>query len=437
MSQATVASAGLTTDMQNLANAINQNLNQAMAAAIVQAGGGQKAFDSFANSVLGAKGNISQMVPAAQQLATTMLSELGGNVTQTKGEFETFAIQLGLTKGQADQLWADVQGPAVAALQANKNAADTTKTAHQQLGSQFDTTRSKADTMGGDLAGNVSGDMTTAGVHASDLKNTYLAPLATALENVMNWADNMGKAIGLIPTSHSTSVHVSGSGGASITSSLPGIGGILNILGLAGGGVVPGYSPGQDTVPAMLSPGEGVLTPQAVRMVGEGTVHTLNAQAKGYADGGIVGSLPDIGGWANNLYQAGSAGITDLFQNALTNALKSLVENAVSAVTNAAKSALGLAEGGIVPGGPVNAGLYDSGGLLMPGLTLAMNNTGQPERVIGPGGSSGPEVIHVSLNLDGSRLAEKMIPYSTAANARYGIRNAGHATGLWKPGTTT
>ena len=45
---------------------------------------------------------------------------------------------------------------------------------------------------------------------------------------------------------------------------------------LAKGGVIPGYRPGKDTVPAMLSPGEGVLVPQAVRALGPDLILWLN-----------------------------------------------------------------------------------------------------------------------------------------------------------------
>jgi hypothetical protein len=60
----------------------------------------------------------------------------------------------------------------------------------------------------------------------------------------------------------------------------------LGNLKLARGGPVPGYAPGQDTVPAMLSPGEYVINPRAARAIGRETLDTLNAQR--FADGGAV-----------------------------------------------------------------------------------------------------------------------------------------------------
>lgn len=78
---------------------------------------------------------------------------------------------------------------------------------------------------------------------------------------------------------------------------------------LAEGGVLPGYSPGIDSVPAVLSPGEGVLVPEAVRGLGPDFVYAANAHFSGgrstggvgqtgavrrFAAGGVVGSI--IGG---------------------------------------------------------------------------------------------------------------------------------------------
>src|SRR5690606_28726782 len=57
-------------------------------------------------------------------------------------------------------------------------------------------------------------------------------------------------------------------------------------LKLARGGVLPGYAPGVDTVPAMLSPGEAVLVPEAVRMLGKDTILALNSIASRGRAGG-------------------------------------------------------------------------------------------------------------------------------------------------------
>ncbi|MBB5154951.1 hypothetical protein BJ970_002485 [Saccharopolyspora phatthalungensis] len=77
----------------------------------------------------------------------------------------------------------------------------------------------------------------------------------------------------------------------------------------AGGGVLAGYAPGRDDVPALLSRGESVLTPEATRLVGPENVLALNAAASGrpatvvgrggfsgggiarFAGGGVIDSL--------------------------------------------------------------------------------------------------------------------------------------------------
>ena len=100
-------SATLSKDVQNLANAIGQNLNQAMAAAILQARGGQAAFNNFANAAIHAHGNMDVMKGSATQLAQELITTTG-NTSQAKGEFETFAGMLNITKSQADTLWDSV-----------------------------------------------------------------------------------------------------------------------------------------------------------------------------------------------------------------------------------------------------------------------------------------------------------------------------------------
>jgi len=72
--------------------------------------------------------------------------------------------------------------------------------------------------------------------------------------------------------------------------------------GKATGGVIPGYAPGKDIVRALLSPGEGVLVPEAVRGLGGAqAINALNRRfggprvargnkTGGFASGGITAS---------------------------------------------------------------------------------------------------------------------------------------------------
>jgi TP901 family phage tail tape measure protein len=63
----------------------------------------------------------------------------------------------------------------------------------------------------------------------------------------------------------------------------------------AGGGTIPGYAPRRDTVPAMLSPGEGILVPEVVvKLGGPKAIAALNKWGRygsvgGYAGGGVAG----------------------------------------------------------------------------------------------------------------------------------------------------
>ncbi|QXJ19607.1 phage tail tape measure protein [Actinomadura graeca] len=74
------------------------------------------------------------------------------------------------------------------------------------------------------------------------------------------------------------------------------------------GGVLDGYRPGHDSVTALLSPGEAVLRPEAVRFLGAGWIHSINKAARQgqltaparFAKGGIVGRIGGaVGGFLN------------------------------------------------------------------------------------------------------------------------------------------
>ncbi|MFJ9900248.1 transglycosylase SLT domain-containing protein [Streptomyces sp. NPDC091280] len=65
----------------------------------------------------------------------------------------------------------------------------------------------------------------------------------------------------------------------------------------AKGGIIPGYAPGVDNVPAILSPGEAVLRPEVTHALGAERINSWNSMAargklsRKFAKGGIVGKL--------------------------------------------------------------------------------------------------------------------------------------------------
>jgi phage-related protein len=112
----------------------------------------------------------------------------------------------------------------------------------------------------------------------------------------------------------------------------------------AGGGVLGGYAPGVDTIPAMLSPGEAVLVPELVAAIGPDAIMAMNAHYSGgrpgtmlggFSGGGVVhaagGAAPDPGG-------SGNSG--NFFTNAVSS-IGSAVGSAVSTVGNAVGSIVG------------------------------------------------------------------------------------------------
>ncbi len=68
------------------------------------------------------------------------------------------------------------------------------------------------------------------------------------------------------------------------------------LTAFATGGALPGYAPGRDTIPAMLSPGEYVIRPEAARVIGLDWLDQLNrAHVARFATGGMVGDADRSG----------------------------------------------------------------------------------------------------------------------------------------------
>jgi hypothetical protein len=76
---------------------------------------------------------------------------------------------------------------------------------------------------------------------------------------------------------------------------------------------------------------------------------------------------------------------------------------------------------------------YDQGGYLMPGLTMAFNGTGQPERVTPPGGSDNG-MLRAEISIDGKQVFNALTPYAHQnASRKSGAQNANT---YWAPGNS-
>jgi hypothetical protein len=71
-----------------------------------------------------------------------------------------------------------------------------------------------------------------------------------------------------------------------------GLGHLPDAPQFAGGGVLGGYSPGQDSVHALLSPGEAVLVPELTAAIGADRILALNAAFSNGRAGTVLGPLP-------------------------------------------------------------------------------------------------------------------------------------------------
>lgn len=185
--------------------------------------------------------------------------------------------------------------------------------------------------------------------------------------------------------------------------------GKLNPVHFAGGGVLPGYAPGKDTIPAMLSPGEAVLTPEATRLIGPGNILALNKAASGrkpgstggygvphFAGGGIVGTvIGGIGSFISDLFTKGPVeAVKSVFREVLgdsertpgaglwTDAAKKLPLKVVDSVIEKAKSFLSGGFGGghgAFPVANVGAGVRRWAPLVLQALAML----GQPASYLG------------------------------------------------------
>jgi hypothetical protein len=151
----------------------------------------------------------------------------------------------------------------------------------------------------------------------------------------------------------------------------------------SGGGILPGYAPGVDVIPAMLSPGEAVMVPEFVRMVGTDWILAANAMAMRGRRGAGGGQHFGIGGIASTL-AGGLSSVGGAIAGSVVNPLISTAENAAHSIVNATLGAgifRDMANGTISLIG--DAAKFAGGGIVSPiGLPAA------PAFAVAPGGDT-------------------------------------------------
>ena len=133
---------------------------------------------------------------------------------------------------------------------------------------------------------------------------------------------------------------------------------IPRIAEYAGGGIVPGYSPGHDTIPAMLSPGEAILVPELVRQIGPSRIIAANYTASKRRPGGTPGKAPAgfsgggiahfAGGGIAGWFADAALGVADFFRDPLGSIAQLITEPVRGLMKGIAPGVIGeLGAGGV------------------------------------------------------------------------------------------
>lgn len=394
----TTAASNLTDDVKNLSIALGQNLNDAMASAILQATGGQKAFDDFANAMFKTKKNSKQQQDAALALAQQLV-HLTGNTKDAHAEFDAFAQQMGVTRKDADHLWQEISGKLTPAInnQANKALPDVKNAFRTWAEVGLDYSRDHADKLWTEITTKLGpklnglGDLTAGpvknkfidwamnGLHLSREKAIELWKEVDTLQNHINNLHGKNIAIDMVGNGSYTIRQAAlnnpnnrnnGAGGPNAISK----GAALGMYVSAGTG------PTADDVPAWLSRGEVVVP---TRLVNAGAVDHLRGMipgfsgggaVKGFANGGALGST-GTGHIGGNLTPKFIDGMFGNFQTTMTDSMVSQMRESLKKAEASAAAAAAAFSAGHVNFRP-GAGVGQWAGVARQALSMAGLNPG-------------------------------------------------------------
>lgn len=404
------------------------NIGSSPAGHVASAVGGW--FSDASSNAQHFMGDLSSGVGSKANEATTSIGGWFGALPGNVGNW--FSTTAGNAGSQMGSLASDVGGKAGNAWQnvsgwfghlggdAGNWFGDASRNAGTWMGNLGTDVGGKASTawhdisgwfghLGSDVGGWFSSAASSAGTFFGQMRDNVSGIAGTLYHNVLNWIGTLrtdigniwddlagwtGRAWGNIQNAAATPARfvvntVYDQGILPLWNDVASVFGLgqLQPVHFAGGGVLPGYAPGQDTVPAMLSPGEAVLTPEAVRQVGAGNILALNAQAsgrspgsaaEGFAGGGIVGdfvaALTDPVGAVKNLFngvlgQGASTPGNSQFRNAVSDVPIKFVNSVIDKAKGLASS-LFSSGGGAAAGGGVTR--------WAPDILQALSMLGQP-----------------------------------------------------------
>lgn len=303
----TTDAANLTDDIKNLSVALGQTLNTAMAAAILQAGGGQKVFDAFATAVLHTAFNSKQQQAAATNLAGQLLA-LTGNANDARNEFITFAQQMHLSREQASQLWDEIRGKLTPSLvdQANRVLPHIrgafSDWARLGLSQSKDEANHLWSTLTGKLGPYLNNNLASAVLSSKQKFEAWAGPagnsgLGLTKKQAGALYDELRTLQGYINNMHGKNISIVMVGNASYQIKDLGTGttqaiGTHTAAGRGAGGMLisAGTGPTADDVPVWASRGEFITRASSVAKYG---IEAMNAVNQGqavisYAAGGAV-----------------------------------------------------------------------------------------------------------------------------------------------------
>lgn len=334
-----IALSNVSQDAAKLATTLQSDLNSEMAAAILQANGSQKAFNTFATAVLHNKNNLDADQASAGSLASKLIT-LTGNTSQAQEEFVTMASKLGLTTGQANTLWASASRLANE-FTVSHPARQTMITDLTNIGLKSTIAKTDVDQFNTMIQQN-GGKITAAQAARSALINDIIKS-GTAAHDTTGQIATMITKISGIPKSEALNIVETAEGSYKISESTDPI--AKNSLqsalvagtkfGHAAGWLVPGYG-GGDRWPALLEGGETVvpkhLTPAVAPLM---AAHGVPGFETGtYAGNGGAGTFPGLGDLA---VKGHTAMVNDTAQ-ALVSAMNSAIKSAQTAASSAGGS---------------------------------------------------------------------------------------------------